>query len=340
MSKWTPQLIPESKSHSCLNPIQKLINLSTALHLAIRGNVDYDIVRILLDNGADLESLNIRKQTPLHSFFNPLVSAVARQHTSSFEILSADARGMSLAHYFSWTNSSVPADFQHLLGVVSFLHRPDAEGRTPLHLAAQRGNKVVLDYLLTQTTSPPNTLLDKGGNTLLHHAVLSIRAPDTIRLLLSQDFCLESRNVQGHTPLQHAACWGTTKAVSFLLDLDPEGITAQDARGNNLLALARLVENKKVEMMLVARYGELLWNNGPLISRDRQSQLKSSRRKPREIYSIVCVSITLLGLALLMYRRPTWLSRTYLQTQMVAYCFWIRTVARYWISHGNHIASK
>jgi len=298
VSKWTPQLIPESKSHSFLSLVHELINFSTALHLAVRGNVDYDIARILLDNGADLESLNIRKQTPLHSFFSPLMLAVARRHASSFEILSTDARGMNLAHYFSWTNSSVPSDLQYLPSVASFLHRPDAEGRKPLHLAAQRGNTVVLDYLLKQTTSPYDTLVDNSDNTLLHHAVLSIRAPDTIRLLLSRDFCLEAQNAQGHTPLQHAACWGNAEALSFLLDLDPEGITAQDARGNNLLVLAQLVENEKVEMMLVTRYGELLRSNRPLISRDRHCQLRR-RKSRRKVYSIVCVLITLLSLALL-----------------------------------------
>ena len=301
-SKWTPQVIPESKTHSILIINHELIGLSTALHLAVRGNVDYDIARILLDNGADLESLNIRKQTPLHSFFSPLALSLVRRHASCLEIISTDARGMNLAHYFSWTNSSVPSDFQYLPSVASFLHCPDAEGRKPLHLAAQRGNTVVLNYLLMQTTSPYDTLVDKSGNTLLHHAVLSTRAPDTIRLLLSRGFCLEAQNARGHTPLQHAASWGTAEALSFLLDLDPEGITAQDARGNSLLALARLVENEKVEMMLVTRYGELLRNNNsPLTPRDRHCRLRR-RESRRKVYSIAYVLITLLSLGLLAFR--------------------------------------
>ena len=297
-SKWTPQLIAESKSHTFLQFMHELISLSTALHLAVRGEVEYEIARILLDNGADIESLNIRKQTPLHAFFNPLVLAVARRNASPLGILSTDARGMNLAHYFSWTKSSVPSDFRYLPTVASILHCPDAEGRKPVHLAAQRGNTDVLTFLLMQTTSPCETLVDYSGNTLLHHAVLSIRAPETIRLLLSRGFCLEAQNAQGHTPLQHAACWGTAEALSFLLDLDPEGITAQDARGNNLLALAQLVENKKVELMLVTRYGELLRNDRPPNSRNGHCRLR--REKPwKNVYSYVCVLITLLFVPLL-----------------------------------------
>lgn len=210
---------------------------------------------------------------------------------------------MNLAHYFSWTNTSVPSHFQYLPSAASFLHCPDAEGRKPIHLAAQRGNTVVLDYLLMRTTSPYDTPIDKGGNTLLHHAVLSIRAPDTIRLLLSRDFCLEAQNAQGHTPLQHAARWGTAEALLFLLSLDPEEITAQDACGNNLLALARSVENKKVETMLMTRYGHLLRNDKIFTSRERHRH--SRRRKwGREGYSIVCGLIVFISLALLTCRNP------------------------------------
>ena len=300
-STWTPRLIWESKNYRSPGLIHRLINSSTALHLAIRGNVNYDIARILLDNGADLESLNIRKQTALHAFFSPLLSAVARRHTSSLEILSADARGMNLAHYFSWSNSSVPTDFQYLPSIASLLHRPDAEGRKPAHLAAQRGNTVVLDYLLGHHRSPFDTLVDDSGNTLLHHAVLSIRAPDTIRLLLSQGLCLEARNSRGHTPLQHAAYWGTQEAVSFLLDLDPAELAVKDARGYDLLELARLADNEKVEAVLVSRYGELLRARRPICSQDRYFQ---SRRKSSLVDSklIVCASIVLLLLATLLAR--------------------------------------
>ena len=279
--------------------------MSTALHLAVRGNVDYNIARVLLENGADLESLNIRKQTPLHSFFSPLVLAVAQRHCSSLDILSTDARGMNLAHYFSWTNSSVPSDFQYLPSEASFLQSRDVEGRKPHHLAAQRGNKDVLDYLLTQTTGPHDTLADKSGNTLVHYAVFSTRAPDTIRLLLSRGLSLEAQNARGHTPLQHAACWGSVEALSFLLNIDPEGLIAQDNRGDNLLALARSVENKKVEMMLIARYGELMRNNGiSLVSQYRHCQMRRRRSKENGDW-IVFVSIISLFLALLTFGKPS-----------------------------------
>ena len=224
----------------------------------MRGQVEYDIARILIENGADLESLNRRKQTPLHSFFSPLVLAVALKHASSLEEFPADARGMNLAHYFSWTNSSTPSDIQCLPCVSSILCHSDAEGRKPIHLAAQRGNIAVVEFLLSQTASPLNTLVDNDGNTLGHHAVLSVRALDVIRLLLSRGHRLEAQNRKGHTPLQHAACWGTAEAPSYLLELDPDSLTARDARGNDLLALARSAENERVETWLLSRYRKQL----------------------------------------------------------------------------------
>ena len=224
----------------------------------MREKVDYDLARILIDNGADLESLNIRRQTPLHSFFNPLVLAVARRHVSSLEEVAADVRGMNLAHYFSWTNSSVPADFQCLPNVTSLLDCPDAEGRMPLHLAAQRGNIAVMQYLLMQGANTAQLPIDGKGNTPMHQAVLSIRAPDAIKLLLSHGFRLDVKNHKGHTPVQHGALWGTVEALTFLSEHEPAAMVIRDERGNSLIELAQQVENTKVEVWLRSQYGEHL----------------------------------------------------------------------------------
>ena len=229
---------------------------STALHLAVREQVDYDVARILLDNGAELESLNTRFQTPLHSFFSPLVVQLARRHASTMEDMPTDVRGMNLAHYFSWTNSSVPADFQCLPNVRALLGCHDADGRTPLHLAAHRGNIAVMEYLLSQSPSRDHALTDNKGNTTMHQAVLSVRAPDAIKLLLSHNFSLNVRNHKGHTPIQHAARYGTVEALSFLIERDPALVTCQDTHGHGLLALAEGFENKKVVAWLISKFGE------------------------------------------------------------------------------------
>lgn len=52
-----------------------LIMLSSALHLAIREKADYNLIRILVKNGADLESLNFMRETTYTASLTPLFKA-------------------------------------------------------------------------------------------------------------------------------------------------------------------------------------------------------------------------------------------------------------------------
>ena len=277
-----------------------LTEFSTALHLAVREKVDYDVARTLIDNGADLESRNGRKQTPLHSFFNPLVGQIVPRHASSLEDFSADTRGMNLAHYFGWSKSSTPSDFQHLPDLPSLLNQSDSQGRKPVHLAVERGNLPVVEYLLSQSTSSKQSMVDFRGNTLMHFAVKSVRAPDTISLLLKHGLRLDVRNLKGHTPLQFAACFGTTEALSYLLDLDPSSIDVRDASGNDLLTLARRVENEINASWLLLRYGEDLQveESNQMPSHGKRSILKGLREKA---FWILCVLVAPTVAAFLLY---------------------------------------
>lgn len=97
--------------------------------------------------------------------------------------------------------------------------------------------------------------LTAKGNTPLHEAVQSSRAPAAIRLLFEQGFRLEQRNNEGHMAIQHAALGETMPAVKMLLGRDPGAIAWRDKYGRGLLALARQTENE-VEESLQTQYGE------------------------------------------------------------------------------------
>jgi hypothetical protein len=113
-----------------------------------------------------------------------------------------------------------------------------------------------MEYLLSQYQSPANTQPDREGNTPLHEAVQSSRAPAAIALLLAQGFRLEQRNYKCHTAIQHAALWGTVPAVKMLLERDPRAIAWRDKDGRDMLALARQTDNVDVETWLEKQYGE------------------------------------------------------------------------------------
>jgi ankyrin repeat protein len=111
-----------------------------------------------------------------------------------------------------------------------------------------------MEYLLLQNPTSDHTLPDNKGNTAMHHAVLSVRAPDAIKLLLSRNFLLDVRNHKGHTPIQHAARYGTVEALSFLMKRNPALVICQDTHDYGLLALAESFENKKVIAWLISNF--------------------------------------------------------------------------------------
>lgn len=97
---------------------------------------------------------------------------------------------------------------------------------------------------------------DNGGNTPLHEAVQSSRAPAAIVLLLAHGFHLEQRNTEGHTAVPHAALWETLPAMNILLEQSPGDITWTSKDGKSMLALARQTENVDVEAWLNRQYGD------------------------------------------------------------------------------------
>ena len=244
----------------------------------MRAKASRDIARVLVDNGADIECLNRQSQTPLHSFFNPVVLELARQHSQCVDTISTDVRGMTLAHYFSWTNLSLPVDFQLFEHDDEILHARDATGRTPLHLASQRGNISVMSYLLSQLEGVNWARSDAAGNTPMHEAVKSSRAPEAIELLGKNKLSISSKNSEGHTPLQHAALWGTVAAISDLLSRDPMGIHSRDDRGRGLLALARETENENVASWLLENHGQILASDGRIVEQRAKLSFVATRK--------------------------------------------------------------
>ncbi|KAL8752838.1 MAG: hypothetical protein Q9199_005462 [Rusavskia elegans] len=229
----------------------------TPLHLAVRAKADFNLARTLLNHGADIECLNNRKRTPFHAFFSPIISQLAQHCPDSMSAITTDTGGMTLAHYFSWTSTSSPTDFQVLPNVKMHLKARDGAGRTPLHFAAQRGNIPVMEYLLSQYQHAASMQPDNEGNTPLHEAVQSSRAPAALTLLLAHGFSLEQRNKEGHTAVQHAVLWGTVPATEMLFERDPRVLAWRGGERRGVLALARRTENVDVEEWLLGRrFGE------------------------------------------------------------------------------------
>ena len=125
---------------------------------------------------------------------------------------------MSLLHYFAWSSKTSAETFKQYHERSSLdLGTVDAEGRSILHLAAQRGNLPLVRYLLWATKDSNINDSDCRGRTALHYAVESKRARPTITALISRGANIWARDCHDRSGLHHAARRGNLPAVKALV---------------------------------------------------------------------------------------------------------------------------
>ncbi|XP_072254425.1 receptor-interacting serine/threonine-protein kinase 4 [Pyxicephalus adspersus] len=189
-------------------------DLFTALHFAAQ-NGDESITRLLLDKNASLGEVDSKGRTPLH---------VACQHGQESIVrlfLRRDAdvgvKGLDnwvSLHYASW---------QGHLNIVKLLAKQykanlnaqTTDGRTPLHLAAQRGHYRVARMLveLGCNVNLPNAQL----KTPLHIAAETGHT-STARLLIHHGANINAITIEGYTALDLASHHQHYSAVKLIMD--------------------------------------------------------------------------------------------------------------------------
>ena len=158
------------------------------------GNNSLEIVRALLNAGADPNALDNLGRSPLHGavcFFHHLNDAGR-----------AAERGQIV---------------ETLLDANADVHARDNQNCTPLHEACRNGASVHVVSLLLDAGAASN-LRDEDGATPLHHACWSGHV-ELVRLLLNSGGAdLEPIDSEGHSPLHYASESGCLQVVRALIE--------------------------------------------------------------------------------------------------------------------------
>jgi ankyrin repeat protein len=113
----------------------------------------------------------------------------------------------------------------------------DADGWSPLHLAAHYGHSAIVELLLHNNAPVDLRSTNQMANTALHAALAGRRA-EVVKILLDAGADVDAKQHGGWTPLHSAAANGDRAMVDLLLARGAKPSAANDA-GVTAAAFAR-----------------------------------------------------------------------------------------------------
>ena len=274
---------------SGLEIIAKLINKNncssrdsygnTPLHIAIQKNAGSELIKYIIDCGADVNARNRYGDAPLFL-------AVQKNQRPAGELLlshQADVFATNTENQ-SPLKLALTAGGDILDWILSseIILATDGIGNTPLHYAAEwkldssvavllekganpnmqnsNGETPLFNAVKSDSPSTIQLLLDKGadknmrdylGNTALH-ACVRWDARDAAKKLISNGSTINAQNISGKTPLHEAAKAGRTVMVDLLLSNGAD-INATDSTGKTVLIDAIQSGNTELVKILISR---------------------------------------------------------------------------------------
>ena len=194
------------------------------LHSAMMRPDNYDVARTLIENGADVSSRAVDGKTPLHTFFNTTVSHVLMRD-DWIEKVPPDGENMSIAHILAWSSKSSAILFRRgLLYDERGAMATDILGRNCVHFAASRGNVDILSQLLSQFSPEQIEKRDNKGRTPLLYAAESSRATQVIEMLATKGCDVNVVDFAGRNALHWAARCDNVDAVNKLATMVSKGL--------------------------------------------------------------------------------------------------------------------
>lgn len=252
---------------------------NTAMHIAARYN-NPTMVRILIEEGADVLCWNQRGNSPVHM-------ACAYGTVLCVELL-LDSRVPSGQHGATMPASQVLV--RDRVGEIPFIDSMNRGGLTALHMAALTGNHLVAEVLVSRGAQLDCGVargLDRlpylcGGSTPLHIAA-SLGDIRTCMVLLEAQWRTRGlelrrmRNIVGLTPLNCALLAGHHSVVRVLIDAPRRNRIASSPSGQDVFVASSLRSHMlhvlhKARLLVVLRDIALHWQDSG-VSKDSDTKI-------------------------------------------------------------------
>ncbi|OXU20608.1 hypothetical protein TSAR_011559 [Trichomalopsis sarcophagae] len=190
-----------------------LDNRATLIHIAAKSGKLHR-VKLLLENGADLNAKDSWKRSVLHYTVDSDKAAVADYLiTAGADINARDKNSISVLHHAVMKGAQNAIRVLLQRGVE--IDAVDTRGWNALHLAIMTRNISIIEMLLKHGSSV--NIRDVLTWTPLHFATFYTRNEQIVRMLLDHGAEIDAKSEDGRFPLYYAAMKKTPLIVKLLL---------------------------------------------------------------------------------------------------------------------------
>ena len=219
-------------------------NRYTCLHYAGYGNCSEDVLRAIIDHGADVNATSKQKKAALMwacekgnvDAINVLLNAGEVNKDAINALLNAgadpnipDANGDTCLHYAA-RNDCCTEVLQTITSHATNVNTTNKNKVTVLMVVCAKGNKDAINVILN-TGADPN-IADANGDTCLHYATQTGCCTEVLQAIISHGVDVNSTNKYNVTALMIACGIGNKDAINILLNVgadtniaDADGLT-------------------------------------------------------------------------------------------------------------------
>lgn len=211
--------------------------------------IDDDLIKLMLDRGADVNARDNRGRTILEIAIRMLDEELM-QHLVNVgaDLTLKNEEGKTPLLQAIYTGSARCVDL--LLKAGSDVNAVDKRGKTALLEAAEHGYIAII-RLLMKAGADINNNKDREGGTALHRAAKKGHT-ELVKLLLEAGANVNTEDRQGSTPLSFAAAKGNTEIVEILLKAGAGNGADTEEKDSLLLDAVDRGESDIVRLLLKA----------------------------------------------------------------------------------------